>query len=281
MQQSDLLTAVHGRTSISSATTERMNFAHPMRRTTGAVLEVGVNLFDTCARTELSGFDAPWLVPYDSDSVSDRRLATSLVTDISVENPFLYPIDLLDATSGRCIHEPAGSDEFVTHEDPDVDGPRWWLIHTKPRHEKTLARELRTFDVPHYLPVTKCKSVTRGRTRVTRAPQFPGYLFLWGNMEQRLLALKTNRVVATHQVQDQKGLANQLWDLADLIDKGVPLRIEERLVAGQYVRVKSGPLRDKRGVIMRRAGKTRLFVLINELLGGVSLDIEQHLLEPY
>jgi hypothetical protein len=100
-------------------------------------------------------------------------------------------------------------------------------------------------------------------------------------MEQRLLALKTNRIVATHQVDDQKELANQLWDLADLIEKGVPLRIEERLVAGQYVRVKSGPLRDKRGVIMRRAGKTRLFVLVNEVLGGVSLDIEQHLLEPY
>ena len=79
----------------------------------------------------------------------------------------------------------------------------------------------------------------------------------------------------------QFALANQLWDLADLIEKGVPLRIEERLAAGQYVRVKAGLLKDKRGVIMKRAGKTRLFVFVNELLGGVSLEIEQHLLEPY
>jgi transcriptional antiterminator RfaH len=202
-----------------------------------------------------------------------RRLAAPFGSDVSVENPFLYPLNLLDVRSGRCIHQPADADELLPHRaSDDVDGPRWWLIHTKPRHEKTLARELRAFEVPHYLPVTKCKSVTRGRTRMTRAPQFPGYLFLWGILEQRLLALKTNRIVATHQVDDQTGLGNQLWDLADLIDKGVPLQIEERLVAGQYVRVKSGPLRDKRGVIMRRAGKTRLFVLINELLGGVSLD---------
>jgi hypothetical protein len=106
-------------------------------------------------------------------------------------------------------------------------------------------------------------------------------MFLWGDSDQRISALRTNRIVAIHRIEDQLELANQLWDLADLIEKGVPLRIEERLVAGQYVRVKSGLLRDKRGVIMRRAGKTRLFVLVNELLGGVSLEIEQHLLEPY
>jgi transcriptional antiterminator RfaH len=202
-------------------------------------------------------------------------------TDTSVENPFLYPRDLLDYTSVRCADEVSDANEWFRRQALDGDGPRWWLIHTRPRHEKTLARELRALDVAHYLPVTKCKAFTRGRPRVTRAPQFPGYLFLWGTLEQRVLALKTNRVVATHRIDDQKGLANQLWDLADLIEKGVPLRIEERLVAGQSVRVKSGLLRDKRGVIMRRAGKTRLFVLINELLGGVSLDIEQHLLEPY
>jgi transcriptional antiterminator RfaH len=231
----------------------------------------------------LSPFDAPWKVSFESENLdrSARGSKRSFATDTSVENPFLYPLNLLDATSGRSTDEFADTNELLQHQALDGDRPRWWLIHTKPRHEKTLARELRALDVAHYLPVTKCKALTRGRPRVTRAPQFPGYFFLWGNLEQRLLALKTNRVVATHRIDDQSGLSNQLWDLADLIDKGVPLRIEERLVAGQNVRVKSGLLRDKRGVIMRRAGKTRLFVLINELLGGVSLDIEQHLLEPY
>lgn len=224
---------------------------------TVSLLEMGINLLDTC-----------WP-------------AKAFPADTSTENPFLYPLDLLDATSGRSTDELSITRELLERQGPDGDTPRWWLLHSKPRNEKALARELRALEVAHYLPVTKCKALTRGRPRVTRAPQFPGYLFLWGTLEQRLLALKTNRIVATHQIDDQKGLSNQLWDLADLINKGVPLRIEDRLVAGQCVRVKSGLLRDKRGVVMRRAGKTRLFVLINELLGGVSLDIEQHLLEPY
>jgi transcriptional antiterminator RfaH len=199
----------------------------------------------------------------------------------ATENPFLYPLDLLDVTSNRSVRAEISTASGSQTGADEIDHPRWWLVHTKPRHEKTLARELRALNIPHYLPVTKCKSVTRGRPRITRAPQFPGYLFLWGNSEQRLSALKTNRIVASYRVEDSVGLARQLWDLADLIEKGIPLRIEERLVAGQNVRVKSGLLRDKRGVVMRRAGKSRLFILVNELLGGVSLEIEQHLLEPY
>ena len=205
----------------------------------------------------------------------------ALTTFTATENPFLYPLDLLDVKSNRSVSvDINGANGRQTGAD-EIDHPRWWLVHTRPRHEKTLARELRALDIPHYLPVTKCKSVTRGRPRMTQAPQFPGYLFLWGNSEQRLLALKTNRIVASYRVEDSVGLTSQLWDLADLIEKGVPLRIEERLVAGQYVRVKSGLLKDKRGIVMRRAGKSRLFILVNELLGGVSLEIEQHLLEPY
>ncbi len=211
-------------------------------------------------------------------------LRESWVAFTVAENPYIFPVGLLDVASGRTVSSLLeGEHDPVPHHLPSGDGqsPLWWLIHTKPRQEKRLAVELRVMGVPHYLPVTKCKAVTRGRTRLTRAPQFPSYLFLRGDAEQRLLALKTNRIVATHCVVDQAGLSSQLWDLADLIEKGVPLRIEERLVAGQHVRVKSGLLKDKRGVIMKRGGKTRLFVFVNELLGGVSVEIEQHLLEPY
>jgi hypothetical protein len=238
---------------------------------------------DTCASLESLPLTVPRVLAAEPESTfCDAFCSTNALTAFTAtENPFLYPLELLDVTSNRCINADINSVGEGPTDSDDADLPRWWLIHTKPRHEKTLARELRALDIPHYLPVTKCKSLTRGRTRTTQAPQFSGYLFLWGNSEQRLSALKTNRIVASYRVEDSVGLARQLWDLADLIEKGVPLRIEERLVAGQYVRVKSGLLKDKRGVVMRRAGKSRLFILVNELLGGVSLEIEQHLLEPY
>lgn len=209
----------------------------------------------------------------------------------AAENPFLFPLELLDNWAGDVASElPDGSRgradrciSAVSHlkSDSSKDSPRWWLVHTKPRQEKKLADQLRSTAIPHYLPVTNCKAITRGRPRFTKLPLFSSYLFLFADLDQRRTALITNRIVATHAVEDQVGLGRQLWNLADLIDKGVPLRVEDRLRPGQLVRVKSGLLADKTGTVIKRGGKTRLFVFVSELLGGVSLEIEQHLLEPY
>jgi len=218
------------------------------------------------------------------------------------ENPYLFPRNLLDrwpdptaldesgcvesgCVESKRVENDGDQGAVVDTESVDdlaiTDQPRWWLVHTKPRQEKKLAEQLSRLRVSHFLPVTKCKAVTRGRTRISRLPQFPSYLFLRADRDQRLAALETNRIVAAHPVDGHDSLGRQLWDLADLIEKGVSLRVEERLAAGQKVRVKSGLLKDKRGTIMKRGGKTRLFVFVSEMLGGVSLEIEQHLLEPY
>lgn len=229
--------------------------------------------------------------PTAINSVASRSSITESSRFTSTENPFLYPRDLLDVWTASLewspeyefLSSPDQLDDLSSYSIGDFDkgSSKWWLAHTKPRQEKKLAKQLCELQVPHYLPVTKCKAVTRRRTRVTLQPQFPGYLFLCVNADQRRSVLETNRVVATHSVDDQHGLRKQLWTLADLIEKGVPLRLEERLGPGNLVRVKSGLLRDITGTVIKRGGKTRLFVSVSELLGGVSLEIEQHLLEPY
>ena len=209
----------------------------------------------------------------------------------ATENPFLFPCSLLDGWADEIVPNlPAKScdslhqfvdDASPSESDSNEDSPRWWLVHTKPRQEKKLAQQLSSIDIPHYLPATKCKAITRGRPRYARLPLFPSYMFLCVDPGQRRIALRTNRIVATHFIEDQLGLGSQLWNLADLIEKGVPLRVEDRLSPGQLVRIKSGLLSDKTGTIIKRGSSTRLFVFVSELLGGVSLDIEQHLVEPY
>lgn len=180
-------------------------------------------------------------------------------------NPYLFPDDLLveDVRS-------TGSDQA------------WWLVHTKPRQEKRLAEEMLQHKIAHYLPVTYCKATSRGRDRFAWLSLFPGYMFLKCNEEGRLTALKTNRVVALQPVADTLLLHRQLATLADLIDLGVPLRVEERIDPGREVEVKTGTLRGKRGVVIRRGGRSRLFIAIAEVIGGVSLEleIEHHLIEP-
>lgn len=190
------------------------------------------------------------------------------------ENPFLHPL-MLFHDQGTPVRESIASGEA-----PTESAASWWLLHTKPRQEKKLAEQLGRFNIPHYLPVVKCKALTRGRARITLSPLFPSYFFLYGTPDQRLQALETNRIVASHNVDDGEGLRRRLLSLARLIEKGEPLTSEARLVEGRQVRVKSGSFQGMEGTVIKRGGKTRLFIEVNQLLGGVSLAIEEHMLEP-
>jgi len=179
----------------------------------------------------------------------------------------LFPPDVLSRQSS------------VFNDDIDASRSEWWLVHTKPRQEKALGVDLLSCEVGFYLPLIERKSVSRGRTRVARVPLFPGYVFIRGSSEDRLQALKTNRVLTAHGVPDGEQLRKDLLRFAELIELGAPLLPEARLVEGDRVRVKAGPFQDKEGVILRRNGKTRLLVAVNYLQQGASLEIDDCLLE--
>src|SRR3990172_6465123 len=71
----------------------------------------------------------------------------------------------------------------------------WWAVYTKTRQEKSLARDLAAAEQPFYLPLVSRRHVVRGRTMTSHMPLFPGYLFVAGDPESRLVVLKTNRAV--------------------------------------------------------------------------------------
>jgi transcriptional antiterminator RfaH len=154
------------------------------------------------------------------------------------------------------------------------DGPGWWLAHTLPRQEKALALALYSRDVPYYLPLVNRKSLSRGRTRVSRVTLFPGYLFLFGSEVERLSVLKTNRALTVRRAPDSARLHADLEKFHRLIAADAPLLPEARLVEGERVRVKSGPFRDLEGTVLRRNGKTRLLIAIDYLQQGASLEVE-------
>src|SRR5207253_7792304 len=89
--------------------------------------------------------------------------------------PFVFPEDLLQATAP----DPAASQ-------------RWWVLQTKPRLEKSLARRLLRQQVSFFLPLYARRWRTQGRWVCSHNPLFTGYLFLHGDSEARLAAFQTN-----------------------------------------------------------------------------------------
>lgn len=176
----------------------------------------------------------------------------------------LYPHDLLDREV-----------DFATASE------RWFCLYTMARQEKQLMRKLKKLSIGFYGPtISKRSRSPQGRVRVSTVPLFPNYVFLFGTAEDRQRALATNCVSRAEEVGDPAGLAYDLRQVYLAIREGVPLTPEARLVPGQPVRVRTGPFRGYEGTVIRREGKTRLLLTIRYLEQGVSMQIDEGLLEP-
>ena len=167
-------------------------------------------------------------------------------------------------------------------EDTIDDGGdrRWWVRYTKARHEKALARQLMGYEIPFCLPLVDKTSACRGRRIHTLVPLFPGYVFLFGSDEERIVSLTTNHISRVLDVPDPEGLRADLRQVRQLIEAKVPLTPESRLAPGDRVRVRSGPMAGIEGTVLDRRGCVRLVVAINFLQQGASVEIEDFMLEP-
>ncbi len=137
------------------------------------------------------------------------------------------------------------------------------------------------FEVPFFLPLVPKTHVIRGRIVRSHIPLFGGYVFMFGCDDERVRCLTTNRVSELLRVDDQWQLRHDLRQLNWLIGTGAPLTIERRLEPGRRVRIRSGPMRGLEGVIThRRGGKHRLLVAVEFLQHGVSVEIDDFMVEP-
>jgi transcriptional antiterminator RfaH len=177
--------------------------------------------------------------------------------------PFVYPEELLTAHA----------------EGLDSVG-RWLVLHTRPRTEKALARRLLNRGVSYFLPLYERKWRSRGRMLSSHLPLFPGYVFLHGDEEARLHALETNLVARWLPVPDQARLHQDLARVYRLIVAEAALTPEDRLLPGTPVEIIQGPLAGLEGTVIRRGKQLTVFVEVQFLQRGVSVEIESWMLQP-
>jgi transcription antitermination factor NusG len=162
----------------------------------------------------------------------------------------------------------------------DVQGRQWWVLYTRSRREKAVARHLLGYEIPFYLPLVEKNAVRRGQRVRTLVPLFAGYVFLYGCEEERVLSLTTNHISRVLDVPDPDGLRGDLRQLRQLLAANVPLTVESRLAPGARVRVRYGPMEGIEGTVLSRRGRTRLLVAVDFLQQGASVEINDFMLEP-
>lgn len=178
------------------------------------------------------------------------------------ENIGVYPYDLLEAA-----------------EQDSLDR-RWWAVYTRSRQEKVFCQQLVGLQIPHYLPLVTKISYCRGRRFSSQVPLFSGYVFMHGSDEERMQSLTTNRISQILTVTDGARLRHDLRQISRLIASGAPVTVEQRLAPGRRVRIRQGALAGLEGTVLERRGGRRLFVAVDLLQQGASIDLEDFRLEP-
>ncbi|MCH2179386.1 MAG: KOW motif-containing protein [Mariniblastus sp.] len=157
----------------------------------------------------------------------------------------------------------------------------WWCIYTMSRREKDLMRRLASMKIPFYGPVIpKRYRSPNGRMRTSYVPMFPNYIFMFGSEPERSQAMTSNCISRYDEVVDSDQLVADLKQISSVVSAGIALTPESRLEAGNQVRVRTGPFAGYEGMVVRREGKTRFLLSIRFLEQGVSMAMDEGLLEP-
>jgi transcriptional antiterminator RfaH len=160
---------------------------------------------------------------------------------------------------------------------------KWWAVYTLSRQEKTFMRRLRQLQVPHYGPLFRNTirniKLSGRHARAAFVPLFPGYVFVYGNDEQRQEALKTQCVFRILDVPDESELINDLRQIRQLIALGARLSPEPRLLPRRKARIQSGRFAGIEGTVLSQRGKESLVVAVKYLQCGVSVTLEDFEME--
>lgn len=172
-------------------------------------------------------------------------------------------------------------DDLFTNSAPtSEEGTFWWVLHTRPRAEKMLARKVREARHSFFLPLHKKQWRGNGRPRTSHLPLFPGYLFVRGDGGVRDFVLATNQVARVLPVTDQAGLHTDLAAVYRAMQSGMLMVPEERLQPGAGVEIVAGPLMGINGTILQRGKETRFVIEVRLLQRGVSVVVEGWMLRP-
>lgn len=158
--------------------------------------------------------------------------------------------------------------------------PRWFVIHTRSRHEKKVREQLELKRLEAFLPLYPSKRNWNGRHAMVDLPLFPGYIFVRIPLVERLSVLNIAGVAGLISF---RGAPVPLPDgemerMRDCLS-WAPAEPVPYFQPGNRVRIVAGPLAGLEGVILRQNGQTRFVLSIDLILRSVAVNVDASDLE--
>ena len=149
----------------------------------------------------------------------------------------------------------------------------WYVLYTKPRHEKKLAERLRSEGWTVYCPLKKTTKQWSDRKKMVEEALFPSFIFIQCQDQDRdhvfvhasavryLYWLRKPAVVRSEEIESiQKWLGQYNHSNIDIT----------HILPGDFVRITSGPFSDEQAVLLDKTNK-KAVVQLKEL--GIQLTL--------
>ncbi|MGI8893256.1 MAG: UpxY family transcription antiterminator [Bacteroidia bacterium] len=152
----------------------------------------------------------------------------------------------------------------------------WHVLYTRPRHEKKLQEFLSVRGVTVYLPMYKTIKQWSDRRKKVEEPLFKSYLFVKADESNYFTILNAPGAVKfVHFGDDVATISNKEVEMIEQILKHPDqVAVEEfRAVAGDKIKIASGPFKNIEGTLISIRGKNRLIIQIEQLGKNVIIDI--------
>jgi transcription antitermination factor NusG len=180
--------------------------------------------------------------------------------------------------------------QFSRNEEEDNRGSvqsetslaHWYALHTYPRHEKRVYEYLGLRAIECFLPLYETEHRWKNGCKArVELPLFPGYLFVRIDPRERFKALSLPGALS------MVGSGSSPWPLPDAEIASLRERLQSRkfephpyLAVGQKVRIKTGPLADLTGFLVRQSGGLRVVIAVDLIRQAAAVEVDAGDVEP-
>ncbi len=165
--------------------------------------------------------------------------------------------------------------------DSNEQNKKWIAVYTKPRHEKTVEKELQKKGFEVYLPLLKQRRKWSDRKKWVEFPLFRSYIFVKTEIKNALFVLQTLGVVKVVKFGGEVAVIqnDSIQAIKLMIEGGYSPEATDYFVKGDPVEVKDGPLKGLVGEVIRVDNHDRLLVRVDAIQHSVSVQINRAFLK--
>jgi transcription antitermination factor NusG len=152
----------------------------------------------------------------------------------------------------------------------------WYVVHTWPRHEKSVFGQLRSRQVETFLPLYRPSKRWKNGQIGGQVPLFPGYLFVRIDIQHQLPVLQTSGVARFIGFGPRPAVVSneEIAALEAAVTNGITVSPHPYLVVGSRVRIIRGPLAGLTGILTRDNQVSRVVLSVDLISRSISVQLD-------